>query len=153
MLKNSRWFLLVLLLLVIDQATKLLMVKYLGYNEPVFVLPFLNFTLIYNTGAAFSLASHASGWQQWLFGGIALVVSMALMVWIYQLPAKAWKSGLCFSMILAGALGNLIDRVFHKHVIDFIQLHWEHYYFPVFNLADTWITLGAFILIISLVRK
>ena len=142
-----RWLLLGLLVLVIDQFSKLLVLYYLQPYQRVELLPVLNITLLFNKGAAFSMLAGANGWQQWLFVILALVFSAAILVWLRRLPAKgqAWlAAGL--ALILGGALGNAVDRVWHAHVIDFIQIHWrDTWYFATFNLADSAITIGAVI--------
>ena len=142
-----RWLLLGLLVLIADQFTKLLALYYLQPYQRIDLLPVLNFTLLFNKGAAFSMLAGASGWQQWLFVILALVFSLAILVWLRRLPARgqAWlAAGL--ALILGGALGNAVDRVWHGHVIDFIQVHWhDTWYFPTFNLADSAITIGAII--------
>ncbi|MGH8128616.1 MAG: signal peptidase II [Gammaproteobacteria bacterium] len=144
-----RWLLLGLLILVADQFSKLLVLYYVQPYERIHVLPVLNITLIVNKGAAFSMFAGANGWQQWLFVVLALVFAAAILVWLRRLPARgqAWlAAGL--SLILGGALGNAVDRVWHAHVIDFIQVHWHTaWYFPTFNLADSAITVGAIIAI------
>lgn len=142
-----RWLLLGLLVLVADQFTKLLALYYLHPYQQHELLPVLNITLLFNQGAAFSLLAGANGWQQWLFVILAVVFSGAILVWLRRLPAHghAWlAAGL--SLILGGALGNAVDRVWHGHVIDFIQVHWHNvWYFPTFNVADSAITVGAII--------
>lgn len=140
-----RWLLLSVLVLIADQFTKLLALYYLHPYQRVELLPVLNITLLYNKGAAFSLLANANGWQQWLFVILALVFSAGILVWLRKLPPRghAWlAAGL--ALILGGALGNALDRVWHAHVIDFIQVHWhDTWYFPTFNLADSAITIGA----------
>lgn len=140
-----RWLVLSLVVIVADQFTKLLVLYYLKPYARVEILPVLNITLLYNRGAAFSMLAGQNGWQQWLFVVLAAAFSVAILVWLRRLPAhgRAWlAAGL--SLILAGALGNAIDRVWHAHVIDFIQVHWhEAWYFPAFNVADAAITVGA----------
>ncbi len=145
-----RWLLLSLLVLIADQFSKLLVLYYLKPYQQVDLSPVLNITLLFNKGAAFSLLASANGWQQWLFVVLALVFSGAILVWLRSLPAKgqAWlAAGL--ALILGGALGNAVDRVWHAHVIDFIQLPWFYYWpghpFPTFNIADSAITVGAII--------
>ncbi len=142
-----RWLLLGLLVLVADQFTKLLALYYLHPYQQHELLPVLNITLLFNQGAAFSLLAGANGWQQWLFVLLALVFSGAILVWLRRLPAHGhtWLA-VGLSLILGGALGNAVDRVWHGHVIDFIQVHWHNvWYFPTFNIADSAITIGAII--------
>jgi len=142
-----RWLLLGLLVLIADQFTKLLVLYYLRPYQHIDLLPVLNITLLFNKGAAFSMLAGAGGWQQWLFVILALLFSAIILVWLRRLPARgqAWlAAGL--ALILGGALGNAVDRVWHGHVIDFIQVHWhDTWYFPTFNLADSAITIGAII--------
>jgi len=142
-----RWVYLGLLVIIADQFSKLVVLYYLHPYARVEVLPVLNITLLFNRGAAFSFLAGANGWQQWLFVILALGFSAAILVWLRRLPARghAWlAAGL--ALILGGALGNAIDRVWHSHVIDFIQVHWHHaWYFPAFNVADSAITVGAII--------
>jgi len=147
---NVPTFVLIVISIVIiglDQWTKQLAVVYLIYAQPVEVLPVLNWTLLYNKGAAFSFLSDAGGWQRWLFTGISSVVSMIFIVWLVRLPKTQFLMRWSLMFVIAGALGNLIDRVMLGYVIDFISVHWDEHYFPAFNLADSSITLGAFLMI------
>ena len=102
-----------------------------------------NLTLQHNTGAAFSFLSDAGGWQRYFFSGIAVVISVALVIWLYRLPAKQWLLALSLGLILGGALGNLWDRLVLGYVVDFISVHYRGWYFPAFNIADSAITVGA----------
>lgn len=145
-----RWLWLTLLVLILDLGSKYLADTQLVYANPVELLPFLNLTLLYNTGAAFSFLSSAGGWQRWLFTLIALGVSLMLLVWLRRTPKQHWWLGLGLSMLLGGAVGNLYDRIVHGHVVDFISVHWAGWYFPAFNLADSAITVGAVLLIIDM---
>lgn len=147
----TRWLALSFIVLIIDQFSKLLVLYYLQPYEKVHLLPVLNITLLFNRGAAFSFLAGGTGWQQWLFVVLAVVFSIGILVWLRRLPprGRAWlAAGL--ALILAGALGNAIDRVWHSHVIDFIQVHYDDsWYFPTFNIADSAITVGAIIAIID----
>jgi len=136
--------------IVADQASKAWIVHHFALLERVHVLPVLDIILTFNTGAAFSFLSDASGWQRWLFVLLALAVSTALIVWMRRLRASVHgllAAGL--ALIVGGALGNMIDRLTIGRVIDFIHVHWGHAYFPAFNLADSAITVGAVILLID----
>ncbi len=146
-----RWYLLALLIVVLDQATKLWASSNLAYGLPLEFTSFFSLTLLHNTGAAFSFLSDAGGWQRWLFGIIAAAVSVTLVVWIARTGvvatrAKRWET-CALSLVLAGALGNLYDRVSLGYVVDFIVLHYERHYWPAFNIADMSITAGAMVLI------
>jgi len=146
------YYVLALILLVLDLWTKALATEHLNYAEPVVVTSFFNWTLLHNTGAAFSFLSSAGGWQHWLFGGIASIISVVLVVWIYRAPATAVLLKFSLALILAGALGNLWDRVTLGYVVDFIQWHYKDYYWPAFNIADAAISVGAVAMVIDSFR-
>lgn len=132
----------------LDQWTKWLATALLDYGRPVAVLPILNWTLLHNEGAAFSFLNDAGGWQRWFFTVIAIVVSMAFLVWLCRTPNHHWLVRYSLALIIAGALGNVIDRIRLGYVVDFISVHWQsQYYFPAFNIADMAITLGAMLMI------
>ncbi|HZW23926.1 MAG TPA: signal peptidase II [Gallionella sp.] len=146
-----RWLALAVLVIVIDQISKLWIVEHFVYGESLRVLSVFDLVLAHNTGAAFSFLHDAGGIQRWLFSGIAVVAS----VWIVTLLRKHAAEtlfALALSLILGGALGNLIDRVAYGYVVDFLSFHWGGYYFPAFNIADSAITLGAALLIFDSLR-
>lgn len=144
-----KWLWLSFLVIVLDLGTKAWALVALNYADPVYILPVLNFTLLYNPGAAFSFLADQGGWQRWFFTSISIAVSLILLGWLARLPAhkKVLAAGL--SLVLGGAIGNLCDRLWHGHVVDFISVHWGNAYFPAFNIADSAITLGAILLIID----
>lgn len=142
-------YLLVLVVVSLDQWTKNMAESYLLYNQPEFVLPILDFTLRYNPGAAFSFLADQSGWQRYFLSGLAGLVSVVLVVWIYRLKPQEKILGVGLALVLGGALGNLYDRVVLGHVVDFISFHWNDWYFPAFNVADSAISAGAVLLIID----
>ena len=145
-----RWLPLTAGVIVVDQATKLAIVKHFELYERISVLPVLDITRLHNTGAAFSMFADASGWQRWLFTVLALGVGAAIVAWLGRLKARSQALLACsLSLILAGALGNLIDRVRFGHVIDFIHAHWGDAYFAAFNVADSSITIGAGLLLLD----
>jgi len=149
-----RWLPLTALIIVADQAIKAWMVHHFALLERVHVLRVLDIILTYNTGAAFSFLSDASGWQRWLFVLLALGVSAALIVWMRRLHAAVHGLLACgLALIVGGALGNMIDRLTLGRVVDFIHVHWRQAYFPAFNLADSAITVGAFVLLIDAWRE
>ena len=139
-----RWLPLSLAVVVLDQLTKAVVMRHIGYGTYVSVLPVLDFTLRYNPGAAWSMLAEATGWQRWLFSGLALVVSVAILVWLRRLDgrSRSWLA-VAVALILAGAVGNLIDRLWLGQVVDFIVAHWGEHQFPAFNVADSAITIGA----------
>lgn len=144
------WLWLSLLVIVFDLGSKYLADSLLTYASPVPLLPVFDLTLLYNTGAAFSFLAGAGGWQRWLFVAIAMGMSAFLLHWMYRTPRSHYLLGVGLALVLGGALGNLYDRTVHGHVVDFISLHWEGYYFPAFNIADTAITLGTIALLVDM---
>ena len=152
MRRPLRWPWLALLVVVLDLGSKFVASAYLVYGQPVEVLPVFNLTLLHNTGAAFSFLAEHAGWQRWLFAAIAIGVSIGLTVWLTRLKAHERLSAIAIVLVIGGALGNLYDRLVHGYVVDFLSFHWQDYYFPAFNLADTAITLGAMGLILASLR-
>ncbi|EGH00229.1 Lipoprotein signal peptidase [gamma proteobacterium IMCC2047] len=143
------WLWLSVVVVVLDQLTKYLASANLEYGRPVELLPVFDLTLLHNTGAAFSFLAGAGGWQRWLFALLAAVVSVVLVVWLKRLKAHETWLAIALALVLGGALGNLYDRVVLGYVVDFISVHYQRYYFPAFNLADSGITVGAIMLIID----
>jgi len=135
--------------IVLDQVTKFLAETLLTFHQPVPVLPSFNLLLTYNTGAAFSFLAGAGGWQRWFFLGLGSLVSIGLIVWLRRLKPTETRLATALALILGGAIGNLIDRVWLGQVIDFIQLYYQHWYWPAFNLADSAITVGAALLVLD----
>ncbi|TEU26926.1 signal peptidase II [Alkanindiges illinoisensis] len=148
-LHNLWWLLLAVVSIVLDQYTKHLASTQLTFAEPVPVLPFLNWTLLHNYGAAFSFLSDAGGWQRYFFTGLAALVSIAFTIWLMRMPTRLKVLPLAIALILGGALGNLIDRVTLGYVVDFIHVYYQNHHFPAFNIADSSITLGTILLIID----
>ena len=149
-----RWLPLAAAIIVVDQLIKAWMVQHFAPLERVQVLRVLDIILTYNTGAAFSFLSDASGWQRWLFVLLALGVSAVLIVWMRRLRAAVHGLLACgLALIVGGALGNMIDRLTLGRVVDFIHVHWRQAYFPAFNLADSAITVGAVVLLIDAWRE
>lgn len=143
------WLWLSAFVIAFDLITKQLAENFLSYGQPVPILPVFDLTLLYNPGAAFSFLAGEDGWQRWFFTAIAVGVSIMLISWLYKLPrANKWMA-IALTLILGGALGNLFDRLYYGHVIDFISVHWEGAYFPAFNIADSAITIGAIMLILD----
>ena len=152
-MKKWPWFAVVCLMIVLDQATKYGAVLQLNPYQSVKVLPVLNWTLAYNSGAAFSLLHEAGSWHRWLFAGFSAVVSVLLMLVIARTEPEKRLQLWALSLILGGAIGNLIDRASTGYVIDFIQVHYQNYYWPVFNMADSAICVGAFLLFIDMLKS
>ena len=133
----------------LDQLTKAAVEHSLGLYQSVVVLPVLEITRYHNTGAAFSFLADAAGWQRWLFTALAIIVSVALVLWLRRIDRGDATLASAVALILAGALGNVIDRLRLGHVIDFIHVHWGEHYFPAFNVADSAITIGAALLLLD----
>ncbi len=150
MRRGWRWLPLTAVVIVLDQLSKAWLAKHFTFDESVAILPMLNVTLRFNTGAAFSVLADASGWQRWLFAALAIAVAVGIAVWLYRLDGvKQRLLAVSLSLVLAGALGNLIDRLRLGHVIDFVDVHWKDVHFPAFNVADSAITIGAILLLID----
>jgi signal peptidase II len=148
-----RWLWLAALIIVLDLGTKAMATAMLTYGNPVPVMPVFNFTLLHNTGAAFSFLAGASGWQRWFFVTLAVVVSVFLVRWLKKLKNDETWSAIAIVLILGGALGNVYDRVVHGYVVDFLHFYWNDYHFPAFNIADTAITIGAGMMILDIFRQ
>jgi len=145
----KRYFVIALVVVLLDQLTKLWVLNSFETFEIVTVLPVFNLTLVFNEGAAFSFLADAGGWQRYIFVSISAVMSIVFVIWLSRVKShERWlATGLAF--LLGGAVGNLIDRVWLGKVIDFLQWHWHDAYFPAFNLADAAITLGVILLLID----
>lgn len=141
------WLWLSVFIILVDQVTKYLANKYLILSQPVKLLPFLNFTLQYNTGAAFSFLGAESGWQVYLLAAISLIVSVIVFLWLVRMKYPHWLMAFSLSLILGGALGNFIDRCRYGFVVDFIDFHIGQWHFATFNVADSAISIGAVLLI------
>ncbi|RFC37782.1 MAG: signal peptidase II [Candidatus Nitrotoga sp. SPKER] len=142
----KHWLSLATVIIILDQITKLWISQVFVYGENRAVTNFFNLVLVHNSGAAFSFLSNAGGWQRWLFSAVAATAS----VWIIWLLGKYKQEKLfCFALtlILGGALGNLIDRAAYGYVVDFLDFYWNTYHFPAFNIADSAVTCGAGLLL------
>jgi signal peptidase II len=138
------WLSLSVLVIVLDQFSKSWVLRNLPEFQPVPVIEgFWNWYRTYNTGAAFSFLSDAGGWQIWLFSALAFVISVMLAFMLARTVRSDWKTALPFALVIGGAIGNVIDRIQHGHVIDFIQWYWRDHYWPAFNRADSAIVAGA----------
>lgn len=143
-----RWLWLSLLVIVLDQFSKFLVTHYLTLYENVHVMPLLDLRLLHNTGAAFSFLADAGGWQRWFFIVLGVGVSGFIACWLHRLPRAGHRVlAVALSLVVGGALGNVIDRIVFGHVIDFIDVHYGTWHFPAFNIADSAITVGAVLLI------
>lgn len=137
----------------LDQWSKLEVLKELELYQSVQITGFLNFTHVHNYGAAFSFLSDSGGWQRWFFTAIALVVSAVILKWLSQTKRAQIMLPVAFSLILGGALGNVYDRLAYGYVVDFIDVYYQSYHWPAFNVADSSICLGAILLIIDMFKN
>ena len=138
------WLALSALVIVLDQLSKWWVLTSLPEYQQIPVIDgFWNWYRTYNTGAAFSFLADAGGWQKFVFAALAVGISTLLAFWLSRTPRRDWRSALPFALVIGGAIGNVIDRFMHGHVVDFIQWHWRDHYWPAFNIADSAIVAGA----------
>jgi len=142
------WLSLALLLTLLDQLTKVLILGAFEHGQATPMTSFFNLVRVHNSGAAFSFLAGASGWQRWFFTAIGVAATVFI---VYLLRAHPGQKLFCFALacILGGAVGNVIDRLLHGYVVDFLDFHWGGWHFPAFNLADSAITLGAICMILD----
>jgi signal peptidase II len=138
--------------IVLDQLTKAMIVAAFRLGDARTVTPFFDIVRAHNRGAAFSFLNDASGWQRWFFVALGIAAA-AFIVWLLRRHGGQRMFGWALALILGGALGNVIDRLVHGHVVDFVQVHWQQHYFPAFNVADSAITIGAMLLILDELRR
>jgi signal peptidase II len=145
-----RWLWVSLLVIVLDQLSKLWIERTMGLGDSFTVLPVLDIVRAHNSGAAFSFLADAGGWQRWAFSTLAVGVSIALVFWLRKLVhATHGLLAAGLALILGGAIGNVIDRIEHGYVVDFVHAHWGSAYFPAFNVADAAISIGAALVILD----
>ncbi|KFL35515.1 hypothetical protein N788_08540 [Arenimonas donghaensis DSM 18148 = HO3-R19] len=143
------WLGLSAVLVALDQWTKWLAVSRLEYGNPVpFIEGFWNWTLVHNYGAAFSFLSSAGGWQRWFFTVLAIGISAGLAVWLARTPRADWRTAMPFALIIAGAVGNVIDRLRFGYVVDFVDWYAGTWHWPAFNIADSAIVVGAVLMVL-----
>lgn len=147
------WFWVAVLVFLFDRMTKQCALSYLDAYQPYAVLRGFNLTLSFNKGAAFSFLHSASGWQMWFFGAVAVAVTVAILVWLFRLSARDRWMSIALSLVAGGALGNLWDRIQYGHVIDFIEVYAGQFYWPVFNIADSAVCIGAVMLFLHSFMK
>jgi signal peptidase II len=138
-----KWLWLSLLAVILDQASKLVVDNSMQLYESIPLMPYFNLTYVHNTGAAFSFLSEAGGWQRWFFAALALIISVVLSVWLARLQKHETLLACALSLVLGGAIGNLIDRLAYGYVIDFLDIYYNNWHWPAFNIADSAITAGV----------
>ena len=146
------WLGLALIILIADQFTKVLILGSYRLGDITTVTGFFDIVRAHNTGAAFSFLKDASGWQRWMFTGIGIAAAI-FIVWMLRSHAGQRLFSFSLACILGGAIGNVVDRLLHGYVVDFLQFHWAGWYFPAFNVADSAITVGAIGLILDEVLR
>ena len=142
-----KWLWLSLLALILDQASKLAVDGSMKIYQSIQIMPYFNLTYVHNTGAAFSFLSEAGGWQRWFFAGLALVISVVIAVWLARLKKHETMLAVALALVLGGAVGNLIDRLVYGYVIDFLDVYYQDWHWPAFNIADSAITLGVVLIL------
>ncbi len=144
-----KWLWLSLLALILDQWSKIAIDGSMQLYESIAILPSFNLTYVHNTGAAFSFLSEAGGWQRWFFAAMAIIISTILVTWLYRLKKHETLLAIALALVLGGAIGNLIDRLAYGYVIDFLDVYYQAWHFPAFNIADAAISLGVFLMILE----
>ncbi|HEY8878787.1 MAG TPA: signal peptidase II [Roseateles sp.] len=148
----TTWLLIAALIILADQLTKVLILRTFQLGDVHSVTSFFDIVRAHNFGAAFSFLHGASGWQRWFFLGLGLAAA-AFIIWMLRRHGHQKLFAWALTLILGGALGNVIDRAIHGYVVDFIQVHAGGWYFPAFNVADSAITVGAVLLILDELRR
>ena len=146
------WLAIAVAVVLLDQLTKTLITRNFQLNDVRTITPFFDLVRAHNTGAAFSFLAGASGWQRWFFIGLGGVAAV-FIVWLLARHRDQRLFCWALALVLGGAVGNVVDRILHGHVVDFIQVHWGGAYFPSFNVADSAISIGAVLLILDELRR
>jgi len=150
MKSNSlKWLWLSILVLILDQLSKFYISHEFRLYESLQIIPGVNITYVQNTGAAFSFLRDAGGWQRWFFIAVSSGVSLTLIIWLYKLPGTRRWMAIALSLVLGGAVGNLTDRILYGYVIDFVDVYYQKWHWPAFNVADSAISIGVIMLIID----
>jgi signal peptidase II len=144
-----KWLWISALTLVLDQASKLAVDGNMQLFESIPLIPYFNLTYVHNTGAAFSFLAQAGGWQRWLFAGLAVVMSSIIAVWLHRLQKHETLMAIALALVLGGAIGNLIDRVAYGYVIDFLDVYYQDWHWPAFNIADSAICVGVGLMLLE----
>jgi signal peptidase II len=152
-MKKGLWLFVSFLVVLVDQWSKLWALKTLSPYESFKIIPIVDLTLAFNTGAAFSFFSQLGAWNRWILAGFSLFMSILLIIWILRTPTRQTLQLFSLSLVLGGAVGNLIDRILNGYVVDFILVYYKNYHWPVFNIADTAICIGAALLIFDLYKN
>jgi len=144
-----KWLGLSIIVLVLDQFSKIEVDSSMDLYQSIKILPYFNLTYVRNTGAAFSFLSDAGGWQRWFFAIMAVIISAILSIWLYRLEKHETLLASALALILGGAIGNLIDRLVYGYVIDFLDVYYQAWHWPAFNIADIAISTGIFLMVLE----
>ena len=144
-----KWLWLSVIALILDQWSKIAVDSSMRLYESIALFPGFNLTYVHNTGAAFSLLSEAGGWQRWFFAILAFVISVVLTIWLYRLKNHETLLAVALALVLGGAIGNLIDRLAYGYVIDFLDVYYQSWHWPAFNIADSAISVGVFLMLLE----
>lgn len=142
-----KWLWLSVLTVILDQLSKIWVDTSMSLYQSIPVFPGFNITYVHNFGAAFSFLSEQGGWQRWFFALLAASISIGIVIWIKRLKPEETLSAISLSLILGGAIGNLVDRVIYGYVIDFFDVYYQTHHWPVFNMADSAITIGVMLML------
>ncbi|MCT7941172.1 MULTISPECIES: signal peptidase II [Shewanella] len=142
-----RWYWVAVFVFIADQLSKQWVLNTFELYDSIQLLPFFNFTYVRNYGAAFSFLSDAGGWQRWFFAVVAIGFSTILTIWLRKQSHQMLRTNLAYTLVIGGALGNLVDRLMHGFVVDFIDFYWNTSHYPAFNIADSAIFIGAVLII------
>ncbi|MCP3999344.1 MAG: lipoprotein signal peptidase [Gammaproteobacteria bacterium] len=149
-LASLRWLIISFVVVIADQVSKWLIITNMDEFQRIYLMPYFDLVRYHNTGAAFSLFADAGGWQHWFFTGIAFVVSVGILWYLWSLPARGCRTlATGLALVLGGAIGNVIDRLVHGHVVDFLLVYYKEWAWPAFNVADSAITVGVTLIIID----
>lgn len=152
-LRYASWIILILCVIFLDQLTKHQAINHLEIYVPHYINAIINLTLARNTGAAFSFLDSASGWQTSFFLCLNIIISLFLFIWLLKLPSQQKIKAAGLSLILGGAIGNIIDRIQLGYVVDFLDFHYKNWHWPIFNIADSAVCVGVFLLILSISKE
>jgi signal peptidase II len=144
-----KWLWLSLVTLILDQWSKIAIDGSMRLYESIALFPGFNLTYVHNTGAAFSFLSEAGGWQRWFFAAMALIISVVLTIWLSRLKKHETLLAIALALVLGGAIGNLIDRLAYGYVIDFLDVYYHSRHWPAFNIADSAISVGVFLMLLE----
>jgi signal peptidase II len=148
-----KWLWVTVLTVLLDQCSKLVIDNYMKLYDSIPLIPSFNLTYVHNTGAAFSLLSNAGGWQRWLFSALAIVMIGLILGWLSRLKNHEDLMAISLAMVLGGAVGNLIDRIAYGYVIDFFDVYYQSWHWPVFNVADSAIDIGVGLMLLDHFRS